>query len=533
MHAGGLDRFQLSLLTPDGEGIMSEPAAVDQPRRTEPVAGTAPVVVPGEGCSEPPQQDASLRRSGSGVAARAVRAPRLKYLGLTLVLAWHYCLWFVPNSFPVTFLLEDRITFAWLFALAAAAVAPLTLAWRLGRTRHLVAGPALVWLVSGAGALSTVMLSSIGMLAATPWLAYGSALVVGACAGVLWVLWGERLACQRARFTLSRVAPTYGGVLLALVGITYALPGWSAPAFVAALPLLSGVLLRTHVREFPQCPPRLLPVKASVQGKQTMITVTVISFAAAYVCYYTVAIVPWSVLGVVQDSFTVGIAIGAALILLFAVLQQAMNHPRSAFRVFPWLLLLIVVACVLFLADDGFGAAAFLLAVAISSLFEILLTLYMGVLTQRGYAPPATAFALSGSAIRLGICLGNATALIYERVPGLHESLVRPTFVVLVAVVAGLLITMVRQEYAIEELARSPQAESELSAIADAVAEEFLLSPREREIMALIGHGYTATAVAEKLVISPYTVNTHVQHIYRKLGIHKRSELIGYLRRSE
>lgn len=142
----------------------------------------------------------------------------------------------------------------------------------------------------------------------------------------------------------------------------------------------------------------LLPVKASTQGKHTMITVTVISFAAAYVCYYTVAIVPWDALGVVQDSFTYGIVIGAALDLLFAVLQKTARDPRSTFRVYPWLLLLIVIACALFLADDRLDSAAFLLAVAISSLFEILLTLYMGVLTQRGYAPPATAFArCSGS----------------------------------------------------------------------------------------------------------------------------------------
>ncbi|HHU40616.1 MAG TPA: response regulator transcription factor, partial [Propionibacterium sp.] len=28
------------------------------------------------------------------------------------------------------------------------------------------------------------------------------------------------------------------------------------------------------------------------------------------------------------------------------------------------------------------------------------------------------------------------------------------------------------------------------------------------------------------------TVNTHIRNIYRKLGIHKRSELISYLRRN-
>ncbi len=472
------------------------------------------------------------QRRASGFLTDIVLDPRLKYLGLTSVLAWHYCLWFVPNSFPTTFLLDDRITFAWLIALAAAAAAPLMLALHLGRTRHLKATPGFVWLISGLGSAATVVLCSVGMLVATPLVAYGAALIVGSCAGVLWVLWGERLACQKARFTLVRVAPTYGGFLLALLGLTYLAPGWFATGVVAAMPLLSGMLLRAHTKALPDSPPRLLPAKAAIPGKRTMITVTVISFAAAYVCYYTVAIVPWEALGAVQDSFTFGIAIGAALILLFALLQKFARGPHSTFRVYPWLLLLIVIACVMYLADDRLDNATFLLAVAISSLFEILLTLYMGVLTQRGYAPPATAFALSGSAIRLGICLGNGTALVYERVPGLHEILVRPTFVLLVALVAGLLITMVRQEYAIDELTRSPAAESELASIVNSVAEEFRLSDREREIMVLVGKGYTASAVGERLVISPYTVNTHIQHIYRKLDIHKRSELISYLHRS-
>jgi DNA-binding CsgD family transcriptional regulator len=469
----------------------------------------------------------------AGILSRVVRDSHLKYLGLTLVLAWHYCLWFVPSAFPTTFLLDDRITFAWLVALAAAGLVPLVLAWGLGRRLHLPARPTLVWPVAGLGSAASVLLCSAGMLVETPWLAYVAAFVVGSCAGVLWVLWGERLACQKARFTLSRVAPTYGGFLILLVGVTWVAPGWFAPAFVATLPLLSGLLLTAHAREFSgDQPPRLLPAKAATQGNHTMVTVTLISFAAACVCYYTVAIVPWEALGVIQDAFTIGIVIGAALILLFAVLQRVARRPHSTFRVYPWLLWLILIACVLFLADERLDAASFLLAVAISSMFEILLTMYMGVLTQRGYAPPAMAFALSGSAIRLGICLGNGTALAYERVPGWHEVLVRPTFVVLVAVVAGMLITMVRQEYAIEELTRSPQAESELAAIVNSVAEEFRLSDREREIMALVSQGYTASIVAEKLVISPYTVNTHIQHIYGKLGIHKRSELISYLRRS-
>ena len=475
---------------------------------------------------------ADRRGAGTGLLTRIVLGPRLKYLGLTAVLAWHYCLWFVPNSFPKTFLLDDRITFAWLIALAAAGVVPLLLAWKLGRRRHLEARAAVVWPTAGLGAVGTAVLTSAGMTVPTRWLAYVSAFVVGASAGLLWVLWGERFACQNARFTLGRVAPTYGGFLFAAVAVAYLAPGWFAPAFVCLLPLLSGLLLRAHAKALPDSPyPRLLPAKAATEGTRTMMTVTVISFAASAVLYYTVAIVPWNALGVIQDAFTYGILIGAALILVFALLQQMPRPRHSPYRVYPWLLLSALVSCVLFLADDRLDAVAFLLALAISSVFEVLLTMYMGVLTQRGYAPPATAYALSGSAIRLGICAGNGLALTYERVPGWHQMLVRPTFVLLVVLMAFLLITMVRQEYKIEELTRSPQAESELVAIINAVAEEFHLSDRERQIMALIGQGYSASAVAERLFISPYTVNTHVQHIYGKLSIHKRSDLITYLHR--
>ncbi len=65
--------------------------------------------------------------------------------------------------------------------------------------------------------------------------------------------------------------------------------------------------------------------------------------------------------------------------------------------------------------------------------------------------------------------------------------------------------------------------------------EEFGLSEREGEILRLIARGKTANAIAEKLVISPHTVNTHIRHIYDKTQIRKRGELIDYinLRRDE
>jgi DNA-binding NarL/FixJ family response regulator len=52
------------------------------------------------------------------------------------------------------------------------------------------------------------------------------------------------------------------------------------------------------------------------------------------------------------------------------------------------------------------------------------------------------------------------------------------------------------------------------------------LSVREREILKLIAQGYTNTAIAERLVLSPKTVRNHVSNIFGKLQVADRAEAI-------
>jgi DNA-binding CsgD family transcriptional regulator len=48
------------------------------------------------------------------------------------------------------------------------------------------------------------------------------------------------------------------------------------------------------------------------------------------------------------------------------------------------------------------------------------------------------------------------------------------------------------------------------------------LTSREREILQLAADGGSTRAIADVLVISPLTVKTHFEHIYKKLGVHDR-----------
>ena len=55
------------------------------------------------------------------------------------------------------------------------------------------------------------------------------------------------------------------------------------------------------------------------------------------------------------------------------------------------------------------------------------------------------------------------------------------------------------------------------------------LSPREREVLHLVAEGMTAPEIAEKLFLSPRTVETHRGNGMAKLGLGSQAELIRYV----
>lgn len=54
------------------------------------------------------------------------------------------------------------------------------------------------------------------------------------------------------------------------------------------------------------------------------------------------------------------------------------------------------------------------------------------------------------------------------------------------------------------------------------------LTQREREVLKFTAEGFTNNEIAEKLIISPKTVDTYRQRIMEKLDLHHRSELVQY-----
>ncbi len=55
------------------------------------------------------------------------------------------------------------------------------------------------------------------------------------------------------------------------------------------------------------------------------------------------------------------------------------------------------------------------------------------------------------------------------------------------------------------------------------------VSPREFDVVVLAYRGYSSRNIAHQLAVSESTVKTHLTHVYRKLGIHSRQDLISLI----
>lgn len=71
-----------------------------------------------------------------------------------------------------------------------------------------------------------------------------------------------------------------------------------------------------------------------------------------------------------------------------------------------------------------------------------------------------------------------------------------------------------------------------LSTGEQAAPDEERLTVREKEVLKLTAEGYTNQEIAQRLVISPKTVDTYRQRIMEKLHLHHRSQLVRYALRT-
>ena len=454
--------------------------------------------------------------------------PSLKYVGFSLLMAYHYVMWFSPSSFFQTDLLTGSVTAAWLCNLVATALTLIVVAAVLGRKRHLSDK---VWLSRTIAVLLVVVTALLlygAPVISHSFVIYLVSFIAGIFEGLMWVLWGESLTRARANFSVAHIGTTFGATVFLAMLVSLFLPADLVPLFVVILAALSGVFLYVH-RKIPASYPVLLPHETVKPAYPSVIAVCSVGCFTGLACYYLVAIVPWERFAIGEYIFEIGVLAGAALILIVSGLSVLFKAKASMFKLFPYYLVFAIIGLTLFQSNETLFPLAFVVGLSVASLLEVSLIMYFGTLMRRGFFAPALAVAFSVASIRLGIALGNCLGLFYEDHAAIAQAAVGPTTLIFIVVLAFVLVPIGKCESRFVALTTAPVAPSEIDTICNQIIAEFKLSEREGQILRLIARGNTVNSIANKLVISPHTVNTHIRHIYDKVGIHKRGELLEYI----
>lgn len=443
-----------------------------------------------------------MKLSEHALAAEAARIPDMPYLGVSLLLAWHYCLWFVPSSTASLGLLSDQVTKTWLVTLACTGIFALAGAALAGRMKF-----------------------AMGKMAAA-----GAAF--GISNAVLILAWAERYTAIRASFSMKTVALSFAGALFASMLATFFTPSFVSATITALLPLASFAVYRRNEKEVegkeaPVPLPRESRASMMRCVKTLCVTTVLLEFMLSFVC----GITPHELRGIGQDgtllpwNTAVGIIIGSALLAAASRSKRA-----DVYALIPFLVAFGIVALCLSVQGAAIcSLAAFAICIGTCMMLEVLLMAFFGTLASKGYLASALSFALAMGLPRLSTALGDGCGIALRETWQDGIGLVSTVCLAFVCVLAFLLIAILHQERTIAFLTSDAPQADDTERVCESAAQDFGLSPRETEILKLIARGHAVDAVAKKLVVSPYTVQTHIQHIYRKMQVHKRSELMDYL----
>ena len=224
-------------------------------------------------------------------------------------------------------------------------------------------------------------------------------------------------------------------------------------------------------------------------------------------------------------------------ILLCLVIMALAHLPGGNMVLTFWLFAPFFVVGIAALAVFGADAQPVFLGMLFAAKLSVCMQLvsHFAAVCRRGGYPPTLLFGRTFAVLSVAEALGVGVGLpCASLVPEWLSAalLAMLAFVICTFVVSVADVNAGFRRTEMERAARAARSEAARAAsaapeeIADLLSRSHALSARETEVAGLLLAGRTAPFIAERLGISLPTVNTHVRHIYEKVGVGSRQELI-------
>ena len=233
-------------------------------------------------------------------------------------------------------------------------------------------------------------------------------------------------------------------------------------------------------------------------------------------------------------------AYGAVVLILLLVnvgivWQLASRRPSNFYFVCRGAIVLCVASALLLpYASDS--SLLFSVSIAGRQCLQMLIWIIVFMLCRKHHFSPVALFGASCSVWYLGsfvgIFLHRASVAVGPSMNGFTTDFVSVLAVFLLVVAFVFLFSESDSDLVFGSATAAPVRKKAFRKGCDRLVREGRLTNREAEVLRLLAKGASVSHIEEKLYISASTVNTHMKHIYQKLGVHSRKELYDLVEQS-
>ena len=467
-------------------------------------------------------------------------------------------------------------------------VAAATLAAVIAAEKHVgppSAHPRLEMATCAVAAIGTpLLLVSFDNTSATAVMFGVAALLTGVGSGVMWVSWGEHYArIPQEEAEMFGPASAVLGALLTLA--VAAMSGWVSVAVVTSFPLISGACLAIVRKEdegerAAQAPQARTAWSDDRPGMLSGLAIprsmgrTIVGILAAclFVCLAG-ALVDDRYLG---NTAGIELALVGSILFTLAIAVASIVGPRriSISFFYRWMCPALVLgfSAVALFGEELGGYLMFTMSIAARFAFCLITQMYFARVAEEGRVTATQAYGWGWVAVHLGDFLGALASAFFLNC--IASGALTLDQVCVASMAALVVVTMFviedKRSFALSDPLARRGAEQAMAAGPDertmppgpgehgqtspttsqgaqpnsatgsaagaeppdpdariaAIAHEHGLTPRETEVFALLARGRSIPYVRDALVISRETAATHAKHIYAKLDVHSRQELI-------
>ena len=479
--------------------------------------------------------------------SKRAQARKAWFLGFGLYWTWVYLSF--NSATVVSFANGDEVAITWLHVLSGLSGC-ITFIIALAGHRRLESDRSsmtIIWAAGSAATFGSMFYATEVVHDAFASLVLG-AILPGVATPLIALGWGVLFCTLDARWAAGLTAGSFllSGILYGAISM---IPTPLSGVIVAFLPLASVLMMaicpnrgphpfttRSHAPSSEES--RLSELKGLVCGpfsSRALIGITLTMVVSGGLRTYTGLEAPM----VYHDPFIVSLstfAVAALFLIYSAFLPHTSLKLGPLYRGAAPLFAIGIAALTVFNEPDS-GIAYF--SASAGSMFIDMITWVLLIEIARSSRLSALViFAVGRFAIHAGMAAGEILALAFS---DMMIAFCVSSIVILV-VVAGFMfsdrdntlvfepveegeITPLVQPGEADEPPSTPTMDERIAV----VAEKFGLTTRETEVFMLWATGHGAKSIEEKLVLSSATVRTHIRHIYEKLDVHSRAELIELL----